>query len=219
MARRRKPSLVTQFLEDISREALEKHFDVVTRFIGRRNGIYALFRRQKLHYVGLTTDLRWRLKHHLRDRLGDSWDSFSVYLTIGDRHLRELESIIVRIVEPPGNSQLGRFSGAQDIARQFEREISDKQKRERNRLLMREAEEEEVRHLIPRAISIHARYKGRTIKAKLRRDLSIRWKGQLYGSPSAAAHAVCKRPVNGWWFWHYQRSPGDWARIDDLRYR
>lgn len=216
---RRNPKLVTQYLEDISREALERHFDVVTTFVRRRNGIYALFRRGKLHYVGLATDLRWRLKHHLRDKHGDSWDAFSVYLTIGERHLRELESIIVRVVQPPGNSQLGRFSGAQDIARQFERRIADKQKQERNRLLMRESEESETRHLIPRATSIRARYKGRPIKATLRRDLSVRWKGKLYGSPSAAAQAVCRRPVNGWWFWHYQRSPGDWVRIDDLRYR
>jgi len=219
MARRRKkPSLVTQYLEDISREALEQHFDVVSAFIGRRNGIYALFRRGKLHYVGLATDLRRRLKHHLRDKHSDAWDAFSVYLAIGDRHLRELESLIVRVVQPPGNSQLGRFSGAQDIAKQFERKIAEKQRHERDRILMREPEEKETKHVLPRAISIRARYKKRLVKAKLRRDLSVRWKGRLYGSPSAAAQAICKRPVNGWWFWQFQRAPGDWQRIDELRY-
>ena len=219
MAKRHKPRLVTQYLEDISREALEEYFDVVTEFVGRRTGVYALFRRGKPYYVGLASDLRWRLKHHLRDRHRRSWDAFSVYLTIGERHLRELESLIVRVVQPPGNAQLGKFSGAQDIVKQFEKRIAEKQKRERDRILMREQEESETRHIIRRAIPIRARYKNRTIKATLRRDLSVRWKGKLYGSPSAAAHGVCGRAVNGWWFWHYQRSPGDWVRIDELRYR
>ena len=102
MVRHKKPRLVTQYLEGISREALGEYFDVVTQFIGRRTGIYALFRRGKPYYVGLASDLRWRLKHHFKDSDRDSWDAFSVYLTIRDRHLRELESPIVRMVRTLG---------------------------------------------------------------------------------------------------------------------
>lgn len=187
--------------------------------MGRRNGVYALFRKGKLYYVGLASDLRHRLKHHLRNRHEGAWDTFSVYLTIGDLHLRELESLIHRILEPPGNKQIGRFAGAQDLLRHFGRAIGRKQKLERGRLLGLEEEEKEVPHLIPKAVRIRAYYKRQTIKARLRRDLTIRFKRKLYKSPSAAATAVCKRPANGWSFWRYERSPGDWVQIDELRHR
>ena len=60
---RRAPKLVTQYLENIRRRALEEHPDLVRRFVGHRTGIYALFRHDELYYAGLATDLRWRLKH------------------------------------------------------------------------------------------------------------------------------------------------------------
>lgn len=217
MARRKHPKLVTQYLEDVSRIALEEHGDALARFIGRRTGVYALYRKGKLYYAGLASSLRSRLKHHLKDKHSGKWDTFSVYLTIGDSHLRELESLILRVMQPPGNSQLGKFSGAEDIWRKFSRAIAEKQRRDRDRIFGIEAEEDEVSHLIARAIRIRASRKGRLVKAKLRRDLSIRWNHKIYKSPSAAAKAVCKRNQNGWSFWHYERSPGYWVPIDELR--
>jgi hypothetical protein len=91
---RRKP-LVTQHLEKISRDALEKYQDIVKGFVRSRQGVYALYRGDKLYYVGLASNLRNRLRHHLKDRHGQAWDRFSVYLTIGDGHLKELESLIL----------------------------------------------------------------------------------------------------------------------------
>ena len=81
-------SLVCQHLENISRDVLEEYQDTVRQYVRDRQGVYALYRRGKLYYVGLARNLRMRLAHHLRDRHGDSWDRFSVYLTIGDSHLR-----------------------------------------------------------------------------------------------------------------------------------
>lgn len=82
--------MVCQHLENISREGLEKYQDVIREYVKGRHGVYALYRGIKLYYVGLATNLRMRLAHHLRDRHHNSWDRFSVYLTIGDNHLREL---------------------------------------------------------------------------------------------------------------------------------
>jgi hypothetical protein len=65
--------------------------------VRRRQGVYALYRRKKTYYVGLASNLRSRLVHHLKDRHGDSWDRFSGYFTIGDTHLKELESLNLRI--------------------------------------------------------------------------------------------------------------------------
>jgi len=217
MGKRRKPKLVTQYLEDISREALDSHADIVRDFVGRRTGIYALYRRGKLYYTGLAKDLIFRLKTHLKKKPRDSWDSFSVYLTIGEKNLHELESLVLRMVQPPGNSQLGRFSGAEDLWRKFDRGIAAKQKAERDRILMRDHEEEEPEHPINKPIRLRVRYKKRTYRATLRRDMKVRMRGKLYDSPSGAAFAITKRPVNGWWFWSYERSPGDWVRITQLR--
>lgn len=219
MGRKKTPKLVTQYLERISREALERHFDIVRAFMRRRNGVYALFRKGKLYYVGLASDLRGRLKHHLKGRHGERWDTFSVYLTIGDQHMRELESLILRIAEPPGNKQLGKFSGAESIQWKFDKAIEAKQRSEQSRIFGMEPEEAEVPHLIPRSIRIRAKRKGKLIKAKLRPDLTVRWNGKIYKTPSAAGRAVRKKSTNGWVFWSYQRSPGDWVPIDELRNR
>src|SRR6266511_3304469 len=94
--------LVCQQLENVSSVVLEEYQDIIRHYIRGRNGVYALYKREKLYYVGLATNLRSRLKQHLRDRHGESWDRFSVYLTIGDSHLKEMESLLLRITHPTG---------------------------------------------------------------------------------------------------------------------
>ena len=39
-------------------EALEKYQDIIRRYVRRKQGVYALYRRGKLHYVGLASNLR-----------------------------------------------------------------------------------------------------------------------------------------------------------------
>lgn len=63
--------LVSQQLENISREALGKYQDIIRQNVRRRHGVYALYRRGKLHYVGLASNLGSRLGHHLSDRHTD----------------------------------------------------------------------------------------------------------------------------------------------------
>jgi hypothetical protein len=218
MHRSKKPKLVTQYLENISSEGFEKHADVIRKFVRGRIGIYALYRRRgKLYYAGLASDLRNRLNSHLRDRHKKRWETFSVYLTIGDEHLRELESLILRIVQPPGNEQLGKFSGAENLNRKFAREIARKQRAERDRILGKESTSEEIDHGPRKSRRIRGKFKGKFVKGRLRSDNRVRYKGKLYGSPSAAASALKKRAMNGWLFWHYERGPGDWVPIDELR--
>ncbi len=108
--------LVCQHLENISREVLEEHQHIIRQYVRHRWGVYVLYRRNKLDHVGLASNLRSRLRHHLKDRHHDSWDRFSVYVTIGDSHLRELESLILRIVKPPGNKQKGKFASLKTCA-------------------------------------------------------------------------------------------------------
>ena len=96
-----------------------------------------MYRRRKLYYVGLASNLRGRLKDHLKDKHAGAWDRFSVYLTVSDGHMRELESLLLRIVEPSGNAQLGKFAKSENLARRFGRDVKAAQQRDYDRLMGR----------------------------------------------------------------------------------
>ncbi|MCJ7796110.1 MAG: GIY-YIG nuclease family protein, partial [Thermoleophilia bacterium] len=81
---KRKAQLVCQHLERIPRKVLQDYPEIVRDMARGRNGIYALYRRDRLHYLGLARDLRRRLKQHLHDQQAQTWDRFSLYLTVGD---------------------------------------------------------------------------------------------------------------------------------------
>jgi len=234
MARRK--SLVCQHLENISREALEQYQGIIHTFVRGRHGVYALYRRNKLYYVGLARNLRNRLKQHLKDRHGLSWDRFSVYLTIGDQHMRELESLIVRIVRPRGNKQLGKFAKSENLRPDLARRIRecDRQRLDdllgRNRVPVEDEDDDRGRdgrkaaqpplaRYLSKPIKLRRRYKGRMLRANVRRDGVIRFNGRQYRSPSLAASVAMRRRTacNGWTFWTYERAPGDWVRLAELR--
>ena len=222
--------LVCQHLENISREALGKYQDIIRQYVRRRHGVYALYRRGKLHYVGLASNLRSRLGHHLRDRHQDSWDRFSVYLTIGDTHLKELEALILRIVKPAGNKVKGTFAKCEDIRKKFARDVRRHQRDELRSLLGKGGAKEETGEAVPEwkgpvlatyiaaPMNLRAMFKGKTLMARVKRDGLIRFKGKVYRSPSLVAAAACKRATcNGWTFWKYDRAPGDWVKLNELR--
>jgi len=222
--------LVCEHLENISRDALEKYQDVVRSYVRHRQGVYALYRRNKLYYVGLAKDLRWRLKAHLKDRHGLSWDRFSVYLTIGDQHLKELEALVLRIVKPKGNEVKGKFANSQDLRRKLARDLRLIQRQELDLLLgrVRRIQEKEPTENRPgrpvmaafctTTTRLRAMHKGKTLRAHIRRDGRIRFGGKVYDSPSAAGAAAVGRPTcNGWNFWKFERAPGDWIQLKELR--
>jgi predicted GIY-YIG superfamily endonuclease len=228
----RRAQLVCQHLENISREALEKHQEIVRQYVRGRQGVYALYRRGKLYYVGLATNLRNRLKNHLRDRHKHSWDHFSVYLTIGDRHLHELEALILRMVKPSGNQQKGKFARSEDLHRRFRQHCKRNMMAEIDGLfgetcVIQEQQETEelpkgrkvvLAKYISSPLILKAKYKGEYITARIRRDGTILLAGNVYTSPSFAGAAACKRKTcNGWTFWKYERAPGDWVLLDELR--
>lgn len=238
MAARR--ALVTQHLENVSREALQAFEDIVRAHIHNRQGIYALYRRGKLYYVGLASDLRKRLKAHVRDKHGESWDRFSAYLTIGDQHMRELEALILRIVKPSGNTVKGQFAKSENLLPKVRKEFRRRQQQEEDEVLGRRSwkRPSEAGSTSPRArrstatgrrpvlaayaqrpTLLVARHKGKTYRARVRRDGTVSLAGRVYNSPSVAGSAVVKRSCNGWTFWRYERSPGDWVRLDNLRKR
>lgn len=230
---KRKP-LVTQHLERISSDALDKYQNIIRRYVRGRTGVYALYRGNRIYYVGLASNLSGRLNRHLIDRHKESWDRFSVYLTIGDSHLKELESLILRVVRPGGNRMAGKFVKSEDLRRRFSTDIRKLQKEEHDDLFGRKKripEKESIagkkgpkptRAILAkysiRQFKLRAKYKGKTLWAYVRKDGNIWFKGKAYLSPSmAGAAAKEKGTCNGWRFWYYERSPGDWIRLDKLR--
>jgi hypothetical protein len=227
---KRNAQLVCQHLENISREALEEYQDIIRQYVRGRQGIYALFRRGKLYYVGLATNLRTRLKQHLRDRHANSWDRFSVYLTIGDQHLRELEALILRTVKPAGNKQTGKFAKSDDLRRRFRRDMKqnlnaaidgmfEELRPARRKPAPKKADRRTpaLAKYVSAAFPIRAEQKNKRFKARVRRDGTIRFAGKLFNTPSAAAVAACGHAQNGWDFWEFQRAPGDWVYLSTLR--
>ena len=95
--------LVINKLEMVSKDIFRQYFDLITKLIGDSPGVYALYDDNQVYYVGKSTDLRNRVKHHLRDRHGASWTHFSLYLARKEFHIHEIESLIVRISNPKGN--------------------------------------------------------------------------------------------------------------------
>jgi predicted GIY-YIG superfamily endonuclease len=233
-------ALVTQHLENVSRDVLGRYQDIVRAHIRRRQGIYALYRRGKLYYVGLASDLRGRLTSHLRDKHGDSWDRFSVYLTIGDEHMRELEALMLRIIKPGGNKVKGKFAKSENLRPKIAHDVRRLRREEEERMWgTRTGSAGELKATAPRPgnagqghgrrpvlarytskpFPLVARYKRKLYRARVRKNGSISFRGNIYNSPSLAATAVVKRNCNGWAFWTYERSPGYWVKLEKLRQR
>ncbi|MDR3665827.1 MAG: DUF2924 domain-containing protein [Ignavibacteriaceae bacterium] len=222
--------LVIQHLENISGEVLEKYPDVIKLMIKGKAGVYALYRRQKLYYVGLASNLEGRLNTHLKDRHKGKWDRFSVYLTVHDEHMKELESLLLKISNPIGNKKGGGFTKSQNLRRIIYNKIKEKDDDKRALLIGGHfAERRRINKfkiskgskvfsgIIDKRMKLKATYNGTEYYATLRKDGRIGYKGKQYSSLTAAAKAITSRAINGWNFWHFKDNKGHWTRIQALR--
>jgi len=232
---KRKSQLVCQYLENVSRRMLEKYQDVIRGFVRKRNGVYALYRRASLYYVGLASSLLGRLKGHLRGRHGSTWDRFSVYLTLGPQHMKEIESLLLRISSPPGNKVKGKFANCENLLRKVKAEYRQRQRQEEEELFGSRGgvgAGPEVRKRYPRGpkgrVPVLARWagevkklrayvRGKRVEARVLRHGQISMNRRRYNSPSKAGAVACRRGCNGWRFWRYERAPGDWVLLRELR--
>jgi GIY-YIG catalytic domain len=73
-------SLVINRLERVSKDLFRKYYELITELVSTSPGVYALYDDDELYYVGKSTDLKKRVKQHLRDRHLKSWTHFSFYL-------------------------------------------------------------------------------------------------------------------------------------------
>ncbi len=94
--------------DPVFKESLEK----LMRGYG---GIYALYKGEKLFYVGLATSLHGRVKWHLRDRLKGKWNNFRIFRIRRVRFLKDLETLILNIIMPKGNRAKGHLAKDGDL--------------------------------------------------------------------------------------------------------
>ena len=228
--RSRHEPLVHGHLERVSRTLLEKHGEIVRRFIGRNTGVYALYRKNRLYYVGLASKLSGRLKAHLRDRHSNSWDQFSIYLTIRDQHLKEIESLLLRIARPTGNRVTGKTARSQNLSRRLQDAVKEGQRKEINLLFnrslgatktqssnSRSTDANRLASLFPDGARLRGTNNGEAFHARIGRNGQLRFQSKAFTSLSAAARAAVGRSVNGWWFWQVERGKKHWVRLREIR--
>lgn len=227
--------LIQGYLESISTDVFSDFPKVLTDLVGREHEVYALYKHGHLYYIGLAGNLRNRIKNHLRDKHAGKWDSFSLYLVRKADHIRELESLILRISDPKGNRTRGKLPRASDLRPALRSCISIEQKKKLGEMFKtdknarkRKPKNQSQRHgeksrqpsLAPytdRPFTIRRQYKGKKYLARVRRDGRIHYDGVLYDSPSGAARALAGHSIDGWFFWHVRNSKGEWVKLDSLR--
>lgn len=222
--------LVVQYIEKIRSEIFEEYRKEIKKFAKGRNGIYALYSGTKLYYVGLASSLTGRVNGHLKNRHMGEWDSFSMYLTADSSYLKEIESLILRIVDVKGNRVKGKLKNAADLRRELLKELKYSQKTQldflmgradRRRLAMatkeiKENQTELIRYGLG-STRITAQYKGKTYKARIDRNGWVLYGNRKFPSLSAAGIHILNRSCNGWTFWKAKNSKGKWVRLDEWR--
>lgn len=227
--KRNKDGLVSEFFEKISWEIFEEYPQVINEMIKGKAGLYALYNKDKLYYVGLTVNLKGRLKAHLKDRHMGRWNRFSVYLVTESEHTKPLESLVLRIASLPGNRVTGSIPGATNMARSIAKQMKDIAANKQAKMLggtaakkrikakVKAAGTQGVNGVLERRHALWAEYKGKEYKATLRKDGQISFNGKLYSSPSAAAKKAAGRSaINGRAFWKYRNEAGEWVALSHL---
>jgi hypothetical protein len=228
--RGRYDALLFQHLEHVPGKLLTLHPDIVRDLIGRQSGVYALYKRNTLYYVGLASKLSSRLKAHLRDRHKNDWDNFSIYLTNNSKHMKEIESLLLQIAKPKGNRVGGKPSGSENLRRRLAKAVRTKLRHEANLLIGHKrkgglltrtarlkSDRSALTYLLPQGGRLKGERNGKTAFGVIKRDGQIRVKGVSYSSVSGAGKAAFGRSVNGWFYWKVERSPGNWVRLRDIK--
>lgn len=91
-------------------------------------GIYCLYNKHKLYYVGLTKNLFGRIKWHLRDRHKNRWTTFIIFRIKRIGYLKDIETLITHVMDLPGNRVKGRVPKDADLGRALRSVLKQHQK-------------------------------------------------------------------------------------------
>lgn len=223
-------SLVVKKLEGVSKLIFKNYYKQITSLIGNSHGIYALYDESELYYVGKSTDLKNRVKQHLKDKHLASWTHFSLYLIRNADHIGEIESLLIRIANPKGNTKKYKAEKGGSLLKQLKREIRLKQKEELDLMFNRttkklsthtvssNSKNQGLVGLVSHKTALYRAFKGREYRALLTPKGKIKLNGKVFYTPTSAAISIVKRNVNGWDFWYVKDSNGEWVKLSELRH-
>jgi hypothetical protein len=237
MARKKKHkvrSIITGHLEKIGSEVFDDYKSVITDLIRGNQGIYALFKKDRLYYVGLARNLRGRIKSHIIDRHKNKWTHFSLYIIRKEDHIKEIESLVLRIAYPKGNKVRGKLKQSKDLRPLLKNRLIEEWEKRlggmiggRNKPAGRikkrtddKSGEKPLKGLLKNWQRLYTTYKGKDHKAMVRPNgiIEVFPSRERFDSPSMAGIAITKKKtINGWKFWKYKDKNGELVYIDKLR--
>jgi hypothetical protein len=235
MARRKKHktrAIIAWHLEKIGAKVFDDFSSVITDLIKGHQGIYALFKKDRLYYVGLARNLKSRINSHNKDRHQNKWTHFSLYIIRKEGHIKEIESLVLRIAYPKGNKVRGKLKQSKDLRPLLKRRLKDEWVKQLDGIIgnknkpagrikkgkIKKTGERPLQGYFPEGKVIHANYKGKEYKGWVYSNGRIKVKGKIFDSPSGAAGAIWGRNcVDGWHFWKYKDKSGELIYIDQLR--
>ena len=231
---KRTRSIITGHLEKIGAKVFDDFSSAITDLIKGHQGIYALFKNDRLYYVGLARNLKSRINAHNKDRHQNKWTHFSLYIIRKEDHIKEIESLVLRIAYPKGNKVRGKLKQSKDIRPLLKRRLEDEwiilldgiignKNRPAGKIKKRMNKKtggKPLQGLLRDDQRIYCSYKGKDYVARVMPSGTIKMipSGQCFDSPSMAGIAVTKKKtMNGWRFWKYKDKTGELVYIDKLR--
>ena len=224
--------IVAGFIERVSAKIFDKYQKAITDMIKGHQGVYSLYRRNKLYYIGLASNLRNRIRHHLRDRHQGKWTNFSLYIINKADYIKQIESLVLRIAYPKGNTIRGKLEKSKNLLPILKRHVKSKIQQEYIELFKEDKRAKEtpvkksgikkvsdlpLKCLLNHYQPIFAQYKGVSYKANVLLSGKIKLNGKIYLSPSGAAKSFIDRgAVNGWRFWKYRDKDGNLKALREL---
>jgi hypothetical protein len=216
-----------KWLENVSKSVFKNYSEQITNLVGNSQGVYALYDDTELYYVGKSTDLKRRVKQHLKDKHYASWTRFSLYLVKKEEHISDIESLLIRIANPSGNNAKPKGSSSGVLQKELERMVKREQDKERKEMFGGKTGAKKKKALpkvskslvglVPRKTALYRTYKGKEYNATLLSSGIIKVGAKKFTSPSAAAKSITKRSANGWAFWYIRDSNGDWVKLNDYK--
>ena len=229
---KRKSLILTEKLEGISKKIFERYQKIIIKHIGNKPGVYALYDEKELYYVGRAIDLAKRVKYHLKDHHSALWTHFSVYFTKKAEYANGIEAVVISIAQPKGNKvkpKLGKQTKLKNFIRKaikesHKEELSElglEKKRQNKSEKKRNKNRPSLKNYFEKNKTLMKVYKGRTYKALLLKSGKIKYKNNLYNSPTASAQAIVRKHspgsnVNGWYFWFVRDFENNWVKLSDL---
>ena len=233
-------SLIFGYLERIASDVFDNYHKEITALVGKQHGVYALYKKNHLYYVGLAGNLKTRVTQHLKDRHAKKWDRFSLYLIEKAEHLKEIESLLIRIAEPKGNLTKGGLRQSLNLRKALKKSMEQQKKEEIARIFRSGKKEKHgkartiasktvrkrvitnrrvppLKGLFPAGTELMAKFKGQSYEAHVTEDGKVSMGDEIFNSPSAAAIFVTGGPKDGWIFWRHKNEKGEWVLLDELR--